>query len=176
MIQSLILAVCLFGLCSASVWPVPGVTLCHRSHPDFVECLNENIPKGAHTIRNGIKEIGFPKVDPVKAPSPFIINVDNGGQMALTMKLINCYLDGATTNAKIVKGKFDFDNDCSWSTDVDIPVLDWYGEYALQGKLLMFQLNGHGKCNFTLRVEYVPAGIFLRRRGRAIHREEVTFV
>nr|CAI5816823.1 unnamed protein product [Callosobruchus analis] len=70
--------------------------------------------------------------------------------MQLTMKLINCYLRGATTNSKIVDMNVDLENGCSWSTDVKIPVLEWYGDYAIQGKLLMFQLNGHGKCNFTL--------------------------
>nr|CAH7712252.1 unnamed protein product [Callosobruchus chinensis] len=108
-----------------------------------------DVKSGLNAVVARLKEISFPEVDPVKAPTPSIINA-NGGQMQLTMKLTNCYLRGATTNSKIVDMKIDMDNGCRWALDVEIPVLEWYGDYAIQGKLLMFQLNGHGKCNFTL--------------------------
>ncbi|VEN56595.1 unnamed protein product [Callosobruchus maculatus] len=166
-----VLAACSFSISSTFQWPPPGVTLCHRSQPDFTECLKENIPKGAHIIMKGLKEIGFPEVDPVKVPTPSIINA-NGGQMQLTMKMINCYLRGATTNSKIVDLKIDMDNGCSWSLDVDIPVLEWYGDYAIQGKLLMFQLNGHGKCNFTL----LDTRIHQEMRCQKYQKNEKTYI
>ncbi|VEN56593.1 unnamed protein product, partial [Callosobruchus maculatus] len=89
------LLMCSFSICSAFQWPIPGITLCHRSHPDFDKCLAENVPKGVAVLRHGLKEIGFPEVDPVKTP-PFKLNLTGNRNLEYSIAYTNTYFSGCS--------------------------------------------------------------------------------
>lgn len=46
--------------------------------------------------------------------------------------------------------RIDLDEKCGLVADVETPVIRMEADYELKGKLLLFPINGHGKCNITM--------------------------
>ncbi|CAH1968649.1 unnamed protein product [Acanthoscelides obtectus] len=78
---------------------------------------------------------------------PFTVQTDSS-QVALRLSFKKPFI-GGMSNSTITHVELDVDKDCYWKLDVITPALSVFGEYEIDGKLMMFELNGHGRCNIT---------------------------
>ncbi|VEN56598.1 unnamed protein product [Callosobruchus maculatus] len=123
-----------------------GIKLCHRSSPDFQKCLEAGLTSGLYYFRDGDKNLNIPRIDPLEM-QPFEVKTD-GSQVALRLNFKKPFI-GGMSDSTITHVELDVDKDCYWKLDVITPALRLFGEYQIDGKLMMFELNGHGKCNIT---------------------------
>ncbi|CAH1110230.1 unnamed protein product [Psylliodes chrysocephalus] len=125
-----------------------GIKLCHRSQKDFAECVGKNMRGGLGAFAPGYKEMGIPTLNPyfiekleIKPPSP-------DSSVAIHLTFTNLHVSGMTVT-DIDHMEIDFDKGCSWVMDAVSPFIILDGEYTMDGKLLLFALNAHGKANVT---------------------------
>ncbi|KAF2892265.1 hypothetical protein ILUMI_13906 [Ignelater luminosus] len=98
-----------------------------------------------HLIK-GIPEMDVPPIDPLEFSS-IKINTGNTGSVSMKIELLNGTVSGLR-NLKIENHKMDFDN-IIFSAILIIPEVKIEGTYRINGKILLFELDGEGHIGFN---------------------------
>lgn len=116
----------------------------------------------------GFRELGFPKLEPFYVEK-LELSADSEKSVRLNQKYEHVYLYGIT-NTKINKFKLideryfslfflnfflfvrmtDDGTNCLWEMELFSPSTRMEADYELTGQVLVFPINGHGKCNVTI--------------------------
>ncbi|XP_018570248.1 protein takeout-like [Anoplophora glabripennis] len=127
----------------------PDMKLCHRSDPNFFQCLGKASKFGLRSLANGSKYYGIPPIDPLFVEE-IIVKGEPSETVSLQTKYNNVYLHGMSISNAEQKFVLDLGEKCGWVIEALTPLIRMEADYELTGKLLLFQLNGHGRCNITL--------------------------
>nr|XP_023028012.1 protein takeout-like [Leptinotarsa decemlineata] len=103
---------------------------------------------GLQKFKNGYKPLGVPVLEPFFIKKMEISQAPTKA-VAVSQKYTNLYVHGMT-RSNVTKMKFTLEKNCGWVMDVQSPQINLIGDYELRGKILMFPLNAHGRCNITL--------------------------
>ncbi|CAH1110215.1 unnamed protein product [Psylliodes chrysocephalus] len=125
-----------------------GISLCHRSQPDFTQCVAKNMRGGILAFKSGNKEMGVPVLDPYFIEKLEIKPPASGKTVAIHITFNNVYVYGMTT-FEIEHLEIDIDKGCSWTAEFLTPVIRVQADYQIEGQLMVFTLNAHGKSNVT---------------------------
>lgn len=123
---------------------------CSLSDSQFDLCMAKSITKAMKVFRDGSREFGIPPMEPLELEK-LDIQTEPGNSVALNQFYKNVKLSGLS-DSKILKfGSKPVPNACpSWDIEGYTPMTRMEADYSLTGQILVFPLNGHGKCNVTL--------------------------
>ncbi|CAG9853595.1 unnamed protein product [Phyllotreta striolata] len=136
-------------LCFTIVWSykLPGaIKTCHRSQPDFAECVAKGMRVGLEAFASGNKEMGVPPLDPYFVEKLDIKTASSSGNSVSLHLIFSNLLVHGMTNSDAVHMELDVDKGCSWIMDVDTALIKLEGDYEVEGKVLVFPLNARGKA------------------------------
>ncbi|CAH0553013.1 unnamed protein product [Brassicogethes aeneus] len=105
-------------------------------------CMTEQAQNTLKNILNGDKSFKIPTLSPLTLDEVTI----PGKTISTTFKPLIIH---GINSLKIKSAKIDTDSK-SGSIDLFIPNIMFTGDYALTGRILVLQLNGHGKGNITV--------------------------
>ncbi|KAF2898024.1 hypothetical protein ILUMI_08150 [Ignelater luminosus] len=126
----------------------------------------------------GIPEMDMPPVDPLEFSS-IQIDTGNTGSVNLNIELLHGTASGLR-NFKIENLKASFGNDgdnITFTCIVEVPQLNIEGTYKLNGKILLFELNGQGHLSFNttdIRTDTVwRVSTYLKKNKRHINLDKI---
>uniref|UniRef100_A0A6P7GLY0 Uncharacterized protein LOC114338384 n=1 Tax=Diabrotica virgifera virgifera TaxID=50390 RepID=A0A6P7GLY0_DIAVI len=133
------------------------VEVCPRDNIKTAECVERNIKNLMPMLAKGIPELAVPPLGPLHLPSA---EIAASAGFSATLKDVKLYhLDNL-----IVHNIFmNFDTK-QWGVDATFPSLGIESDYKMNGKLLVFELNGEGKtrgnmtnirANLTVFFDYI---------------------
>ncbi|KAJ6632997.1 Protein takeout [Pseudolycoriella hygida] len=117
--------------------------VCHRKDPKLNECVKESIEKLRPKLVSGIKELLLPSCEPLEIPQVAIkqnagaISMESVYSNVMVHGLTNFTLQGVRVDPETNKFRIKF-----W-----FPHLKLFGNYKMDGKLLLMPLHGNGTCN-----------------------------
>ncbi|XP_066255610.1 protein takeout-like [Euwallacea similis] len=145
------LVIVIFGVCAAVHLP-PEIEKCSKSDPNFIECMKRTIRDTLVFLKNGNKELGFSTIDPFYVEKLELI-ADSKTSVKLNQKYEHIYMYGFTTS-EIRKFSLDYGvpgkTPCKWEIEIYTPASRMEADYELNGQVLLFPINGKGRCNVTL--------------------------
>ncbi|KAJ8917336.1 hypothetical protein NQ315_002358, partial [Exocentrus adspersus] len=98
---------------------------------------------------SGSRYFGIPTLDPFFIKE-MVLKSEASQTVAVEQTYQNIRMHGMTNSNTEQNFKIDLVENCAWTMDVKTPVLILEGDYKISGTLLMFPLNGFGKCNITM--------------------------
>ncbi|KAJ8917358.1 hypothetical protein NQ315_002380 [Exocentrus adspersus] len=119
---------------------------CSKSDPRFNECMRANIEDAIHKLKEGSKELGLKRFDPLDIPE--LVIGEGKGPVNVVQHFKDVELYGLT-GSKVLAASADFDNKMMYATSVT-PELRLQGQYSMKGRVLLLPIFGHGPCNVTL--------------------------
>ncbi|RZC41266.1 JHBP domain containing protein [Asbolus verrucosus] len=130
---------------SAKTLP-PDIVRCRKSDPNA--CLDVHVMEAVRKFAAGNKDLGIVPLEPL-----FIERVEfaapGSGSVSLHQVYRNAYLHGITS-ATITDSEANFDDgDCYWRYNSFTPAIRLEADYTMKGRLLLFPINGQGRCNNT---------------------------
>ncbi|XP_060533535.1 uncharacterized protein LOC132706295 [Cylas formicarius] len=127
----------------------PEIQKCKLGTPDFEECMKKSIDFAGHFFKNGSAEFGLPRIDPFFVDK-MEIQGDPSKSVRLNQKFENVALTGLL-DSKIKYFKYIPDEGkCVWELDVFTPATHMIADFEMTGQILLFPINGHGKCTVDL--------------------------
>lgn len=122
---------------------------CSRSDPEFDSCMAKTMTDALSFFKGGSKDLGIPAVEPFQIEK-MEMQTAEGKSISLNQVYENVNIHGLSTS-KVEKfnGKVN-DKTCFWEMDVSTPMTRMEADYELTGQVLVFPINGQGKCNVTL--------------------------
>lgn len=106
------------------------------------ECVKKVFLENKDKFLEGIPEMHIPPLDPFTVPR-IDFNTGSGDVIGLNAVFTNVKIEGAR-NAVIEKVSADIPNGKAM-LEISIPYLSIVGEYQLDGRILIIQLNGSGE-------------------------------
>ncbi|ERL92115.1 hypothetical protein D910_09435 [Dendroctonus ponderosae] len=129
----------------------PQITKCRKT--DAI-CMSKSITDALLFFANGSEEFGFPKFEPFYVEL-LEITGDPDKSATLSQRYDNVFMHGMTdTQVKHFRLQDD-EQTCKWEIDTYTPITRMNADYSLSGQILVFPINGHGKCNVTMRNEQI---------------------
>lgn len=126
-----------------------GLEFCHQSESDFNKCVSVQVSEALKLFKDGYSELGIPKIEPFTIPHVEIIGESNPSgslsQIYDNMLTYGIYISEVYDSKFFVSEK-----ECYWDFKVLTPYVYVEADYKLNGRLLMFPINGNGKCNITI--------------------------
>ncbi|XP_060533011.1 protein takeout-like [Cylas formicarius] len=119
---------------------------CHKSNPEFDECLRTNVEDAIHKLKNPTPELKLDSFDPLDINELYI--GEGKGAVNLVQHFTNVKLHGLT-NAIVKSFKIDFVKNEIRASSLN-PELRLQGDYDVNGRVLLLPIVGHGPCNVTL--------------------------
>ncbi|XP_066144970.1 protein takeout-like [Euwallacea fornicatus] len=145
------LVIVIFGVCVAVHLP-PEIKVCLKSDPNFEECMKKSIGSTLKFLKDGNKELGFPIIEPFYVEKLELV-ADPKKSVKLSQQYEHIYMHGFT-NSEVTKFNLNFGipgkSACEWKMEIYTPISRMEANYKLTGQILLFPINGHGKCNVTL--------------------------
>ncbi|XP_076255913.1 protein takeout-like [Rhynchophorus ferrugineus] len=135
---------------------------CDRTAPDFNECMIKSINDALQLFKGGSKEFGFPVLSPFYIER-LEIKGDPGKSFTLNQKYDNLIMHGMTGSTVSSFNLIDNENQCLWELEVHTVQTRMEADYSMSGQILIFPINGHGKCNVTI------SGIVNKHRADCEH-------
>ncbi|ENN71664.1 hypothetical protein YQE_11762, partial [Dendroctonus ponderosae] len=124
----------------------PQITKCRKT--DAI-CMSKGITDALLFFANGSEEFGFPKFEPFYVEL-LEITGDPDKSATLSQRYDNVFMHGMTdTQVKHFRLQDD-EQTCKWEIDTYTPITRMNADYSLSGQILVFPINGHGKCNVTM--------------------------
>ncbi|XP_044260771.1 uncharacterized protein LOC123008818 [Tribolium madens] len=144
--MSVILVVVLvLGSTFAKTLP-PEIVKCRKSDPNLNQCLDKYVMEDVRKLAMGNRDLGINQLEPLSIPE---VTLGESSKDMLRQIYRNVKIHGITS-AMIKNSKANFTQDsCYWNYDSFTPLVRMEGDYKINGKLLLFTLNGEGKCNNT---------------------------
>ncbi|XP_069682357.1 protein takeout-like [Periplaneta americana] len=132
---------------SASLKASDIFKICKRTDPQLNDCIKETLEDLRPKLSAGIAQLQIPSVKPMIIPKISVIQ--GSGPVSIDSSFTNTHVDGIT-NFVIKKVNADVDN-YRIDIEVDIPFLYVYGDYQINGKVLVLPIQGSGDSwsNYT---------------------------
>ncbi|KAJ3651205.1 hypothetical protein Zmor_017257 [Zophobas morio] len=127
----------------------PEIQKCRKFDPKLGECLAEKVGDALHKFKQGNKELGIVPLEPLVVPKLEFGN-SGGGSVAIKHEYENLKLFGISTFTSYDSEANFSDANCYWRFKSHAEVVRMEADYKMSGQLLLFPINGHGKCNTTL--------------------------
>ncbi|KAJ3618504.1 hypothetical protein MTP99_006484 [Tenebrio molitor] len=126
-----------------------NIRRCSKSDPNLNKCLDESAADAVHKLSQGNKDLGIVPLE------PFVIKrVDLGNTTSGAVSIHQVYDDMkifGMTNATVTNSDANFTGDnCYWNYQCFSPFVRMEADYTMKGQLLIFPINGHGKCTNQL--------------------------
>ncbi|XP_017786380.1 PREDICTED: protein takeout-like [Nicrophorus vespilloides] len=143
--RSLLFVSCLLLAQTKAIDPPSELLICKMHDTD---CIAKSIKSALLLLQNGRKDLGIPPIDPIHLANMHIPG--SGGQVDLEQTYEPIDVFGLSASS-ILDGSVDMDNgNCEITMNSLSPHVEIIGQYKFTGKLLLFQINGFGRCNVTL--------------------------
>ncbi|EFA05352.1 uncharacterized protein LOC663271 [Tribolium castaneum] len=143
--SAILLVVLVFGSTFAKTLP-PEIIKCRKSDPNLNQCLDKYVMEDVRKLAMGNRDLGISQLEPLLIPE---VTLGQASKDTLQQVYKNVKIHGITS-ATIKNSKVNFtQGSCYWSYDSLTPVVRMEADYKINGKLLIFTLNGEGKCNNT---------------------------
>ncbi|KAJ3651202.1 hypothetical protein Zmor_017254 [Zophobas morio] len=127
----------------------PEIQKCRKSDPQLGECLAKTVFDSILRFKQGYNELGIVPLEPLVIQKLEFGN-SSSGAVAVQHVYENLKLFGITTFT-IYDSVANFsDENCYWRLKSYGNLVRMEADYKMSGKLLLFPINGHGKCNNTL--------------------------
>ncbi|KAF2886123.1 hypothetical protein ILUMI_20050 [Ignelater luminosus] len=156
------------------------VHLCKRNDPKLGECFTKTVYEIMPNLIKGIPEMDIPPIDPLEFSS-IKIDTGNTGSVSLDIELLSGTASGLR-NLKIENLKATFGNDgdnITFTGILEVPQVNIEGTYKLNGKILLFELNGQGHVSFNatdIRTDSVwRASTYLKKNKRHISLDKIDY-
>lgn len=127
--------------------PPSTFQLCHRSDPKIGRCLSDAITGALRAMKNGVPEFGILPINPLSVSA---LTIQQGASSPINLKqdfknLKLAYLaDSVVTKTKLDLDKFIL------RTEAITPYTEIYGDYTMEGRVLLLPVTGRGFANITL--------------------------
>ncbi|KAJ9577480.1 hypothetical protein L9F63_005981 [Diploptera punctata] len=121
--------------------------VCNRNDPHLDDCARQTLEELRPKFKKGIPELKMASVDPMVIPR---VSVTQGsGPVSIDSTFTNLHVEGIT-NYKINKMHVDPDNH-RIDIEVELPYMYVYGDYTINGKVLVLPIQGNGDSwsNYT---------------------------
>ncbi|KAJ3651204.1 hypothetical protein Zmor_017256 [Zophobas morio] len=131
----------------------PYIEKCSKSDPNLNKCLDRRATDAAVKLRDGNKDLGIVPLEPFIITKVDLGNVTSGAvsihQIYENMKLFGM------TNSTMTDSDANFSGDqCYWKYTCLTPAVRMESDYSMKGRLLLFPINGYGKCtNYLYDIE-----------------------
>ncbi|KAF5297031.1 hypothetical protein FQA39_LY12245 [Lamprigera yunnana] len=127
----------------------PDMKTCHRSDADMGHCLKDAIQDALPKLKDGIPSIHFSPIE------PFIISdltIGAGGKAVNVVQNYKNMIIHDLTKSKINSAKVKYDSDnFHGEFDIIVPYVKAEADYTVDGKVMMFPVQGNGKCSFIFK-------------------------
>ncbi|XP_014293289.1 protein takeout [Halyomorpha halys] len=135
----------LFFFISTALAELPGgLKGCKQSSKDFSKCLSQQVNHALKFFKDGNKKMGVNPIEPFKFQR---LLIDQGtGPVAIKLEFKNLNLHGVS-NTKILDTKCDW-KEISFKANLDNLLI--FGEYKINGKVLVLPIAGNGASNITM--------------------------
>ncbi|KAJ3618501.1 hypothetical protein MTP99_006481 [Tenebrio molitor] len=121
------------------------IVRCSRSDPNLNRCLDVHVMEAVRKFAGGNKDLGISQLEPL-----LIDKIQLGDPDTLQQEYNNVQLYGITS-ATILNSRANFsDENCHWDYESVTPSTRMEADYKVKGRLLLFHIDGQGKCNNTL--------------------------
>ncbi|XP_030747620.1 protein takeout-like [Sitophilus oryzae] len=127
----------------------PEIHKCDRTAPDFNECMVKSIGEATRYFSKGSKDFGYPVLSPFRIER-LEINGEPGKSVTLNQKYDNVVMYGMTESTVKSFSLKDDGGVCLWELVIHTPYTRMEADYQMTGQILVFPINGHGRCNVTL--------------------------
>ncbi|XP_012273717.1 protein takeout [Orussus abietinus] len=136
----------LFVIAKAAELP-NGFRTCHRSDPQYYDCLNKAVVDAIISMRGGLKSFRILPLEPLAVDSVKI--GESQGPVTLKQEYKNIKLHGLTQGLQVKNYNIDFNN---WvlRSDGYCPQVDFVADYKVDGRVLLLPIRGAGKSNITM--------------------------
>lgn len=151
LISTSVVLLLLVGVASAIVMP-DYLTICSRNDPDLSECVKNSVHNLRPYLRDGIKELNVPAMDPLYIGD---LNILEGGSTGINVRARKLNVFGAA-NFEIKKIRLSIPNR-RFDFELNLPRLQGEGFYDINGNILALPIKGSGPFvgNFTNFYAYV---------------------
>jgi len=142
-------ALCLISLYGNEIHSLKlpsAITPCHRSDPNFEECIPKALMQAIELLRNGYKQIKLPTLEPLHIEKVAVGN--EGGSVSIKETLTNIKLYKLTEGLEIRKFNIDLDKGTMHMSSFN-KLIKTSAEYDLQGSILVLPISGNGISNST---------------------------
>ncbi|KAL1502075.1 hypothetical protein ABEB36_007274 [Hypothenemus hampei] len=145
LIKIFLIYLAIVSINAAVKWP-SAITKCKKSDSD---CMEKSIVDTLEFIKNGYREWGFQRIEPFYIEKLELI-ADPSKSVRLDQTYEHIYMHGML-NPVVKNFKLTDDGkNCKWEMEIHSPQTRMEADYVLSGQLLVFPINGNGKCNVTL--------------------------
>ncbi|CAG9767766.1 unnamed protein product [Ceutorhynchus assimilis] len=125
----------------------PEITKCRKSDS---QCMEKSIKETLMLFKDGYKDLGFPPLNPFHVEK-LEITADPGKSVKLNQKYEDVWMHGMVDiDVKSFK-LTDDGKKCIWELEVYSFGTRMDADYTLTGQVLVFPINGHGRCNVTMK-------------------------
>ncbi|XP_035732677.1 protein takeout-like [Vespa mandarinia] len=119
--------------------------ICNRFDSQYSECLSNSITDAIVSMANGLKSFNVSPFEPLKINNITI----NTSESSLQQEYNDIQIHGMTKDLQINNVQL------NWTTltiemDSYNPILTLFGDYKINGKITIIQINGSGKYNITV--------------------------
>jgi len=121
--------------------------ICHLSEPQFNECVRNSLQKSTLTLKDGIRDLQIPPIDPMFIPR---LEMKQGtGNFQLKNILKNMTIFGFS-NMNVTDVRFD-PKTLKFKVIMKHDFIRFEGEYEMDGQILVLPVkgDGHATYNFT---------------------------
>lgn len=127
-------------VCISSSVSASYINKCTRHSPNLNQCISKAIEDIKPRLANGIQELHIPPMNPLILPQA---DLDTGKSFKATFRNLNLF---GMNKFDLKHLNFDVEN-ARVDLKVVFPAVRIIADYTIQGKLLLFQLNGAGKSD-----------------------------
>ncbi|RZC42392.1 takeout, partial [Asbolus verrucosus] len=132
-----------------SLFTAPFIKRCSKSDPNLGQCMIESTVDAVGKLAAGSKDLGIVPLEPF-----FIEKVDLGNATSGAVNLHQIYRNMTIfgmTNATLKDSEANFTGDsCYWNYNTSTAMVRMESNYTMTGQLLVFPINGNGRCTNLL--------------------------
>ncbi|KAJ3651212.1 hypothetical protein Zmor_017263 [Zophobas morio] len=145
----LVIILLIFVASTSSKTLPPGIKKCRKSDPNLNHCLDLNVMDGVQQFRGGNRELGIVPLEPLVIPL-LEFGDDSAGSISLKQHYSDLKIYGGS-NLTIFDTKINLDDEnCTWYMKTTTKKLIAKANYRMTGRMLLFTINGHGKCEIIM--------------------------
>ncbi|XP_035898025.1 protein takeout [Anopheles stephensi] len=139
---------------------------CHRSDPQFDQCLRSAVNGAILLLKDGLPEFGILPLDPLAVDSLVIEQGKPSSPIKLKQHFTNVRLSHLT-ESNILKYRTDLKK-LIIKAEAITPQIQFVGNYTMDGRILVLPITGKGVANITLhrlKTHHELIGELVERNG-----------
>ena len=152
-------------------------SICKRNDPKLNECFSRSAEKALKILKEPLPEFGIPAVNPVKVEK-IEVPASSSDNFRLRQKITNLEIHNLI-NSKVSHCDINFgEKDFNATINLENPLIELKGNYELDGKILVLQIQGEG--TFQIILEKISgvlrmSGLIIEKKGKKYLQVEKTF-